>query len=120
MDSKRKPNPQTPQAHRTSEPDAGICYFCEPVLAGIRERRSLTQKEAVICQCLVLGDDRNETAKLLGIAVSTVGTHLERIERKFGVRSQVALAVKLILTVRRECVCVSAGESPAWEGSLAQ
>ena len=24
------------------------------------------------------------------------------------------------LTVRHECMCVSAGESPAWEGSLTQ
>jgi DNA-binding CsgD family transcriptional regulator len=69
---------------------------------------TLTQREHDVLQLLAEGYDQREIAGRLSISAKTVGTHLEHIFAKLGVRSKtqaVALAYRDDLLERRPLYC---------------
>jgi len=89
--------------------DRDVCYFCEPALGFIRKRLGFSEKEADICQCLVLGDDDRSIAELLVMSLGTFRTHLKRMYTKVGVRSR-SLLLREVFWAHEHWVC--SGEPP--------
>jgi len=71
------------------------CFFCKPGWAGIRECYPLTKRECEILQSMIWGDTEGKTAAVLGISVSTIRTHTQRIHKKLGVHSRAEVITHL-------------------------
>jgi DNA-binding CsgD family transcriptional regulator len=69
--------------------------FLRTRLGGHGAVRQLSQCEIKILQRLIHDESQRQIAAALGIAVRTVGTHLERIHRKLNVHSRTELIVRL-------------------------
>jgi len=71
------------------------CHFCAAAWAGMVLLLRLSKCEVKILQRLIHDESQRQIAAALGIAVRTVGTHLERIHRKLNVHSRTELIVRL-------------------------
>jgi DNA-binding NarL/FixJ family response regulator len=74
----------------------------------------LTGREAEVLQLVAMGKDNPEISSELGIAVSTVRKHLERVYPKLGVRSRAAAAARALTG----CLALLASLT-GWVGDLA-
>jgi DNA-binding CsgD family transcriptional regulator len=96
------------RGHRTEmfgRKDAAIVFIRDPEKRGhepdtgyIRECFGLTSAEATIAAEIMRGSSVKLTAKKLGVAVSTVQSHLKRVFQKTGARRQaelIAMGIKL-------------------------
>lgn len=68
---------------------------CEPATARFRSVFAFSAREADVAALAMEGYSVLAIAHQLGIAESTVATHLKRVYRKLGVRSRAELALKL-------------------------
>lgn len=68
---------------------------CEPTTARFRTAFGFSAREADVAVMAMEGYSVLAIAHQLGIAESTVATHLKRVYRKLGVRSRAELALKL-------------------------
>jgi DNA-binding CsgD family transcriptional regulator len=74
-------------------PDRWPALFDGALLSWSRSKR-LTYTERAVVRCAVQGQSNKEIGRTLGMATSTVGTHLEHVMRKVDVSSRTELAFR--------------------------
>jgi DNA-binding CsgD family transcriptional regulator len=66
-----------------------------PDAGRLRDRFSLTPREAQVANLLALGNSNRQLARALGISEHTARRHTERVLSKLGVTSRAQVAAKL-------------------------